>query len=138
MGDRAPAAARSGGADLNRGVSSGEQNYETDPSLYPVNQPIPKVESRAQCTGEAKYFDDIETVTGELHAAFVLSTRANCSLGEVNASDALAIDGVVDYVNFTDIPGENNHNHFMGAPEEIFSSGRVRERKVNVYKIVID
>ena len=41
-------------------------------------------------------------------------------------------------VNFTDIPGENNHNHFMGAPEEIFSSGRVSERKVNGYKIVID
>jgi hypothetical protein len=36
---------------IQRGLSSGQQSYETDPSLYPVNKPIPKIESQSQCTG---------------------------------------------------------------------------------------
>ena len=36
---------------IQRGLSSGQQSYETDPSLYPVNKPIPKIEGQSQCTG---------------------------------------------------------------------------------------
>jgi hypothetical protein len=41
-------------AQIERGLSSGQQHYVTDPDLYPVNQPIPKIESQSQCTGETR------------------------------------------------------------------------------------
>ena len=39
--------------------------------------------------GEAEYIDDIPKFPGELHAAFVLATLANCELDLVDPSPAL-------------------------------------------------
>lgn len=80
---------QSGATGIVRGVSSGVQNYDTDPSLYPVNKPVEKYEARIQCTGEAEYTNDLPNLPGELHAAFVYSTVANCDLDMVDPSDAL-------------------------------------------------
>ena len=73
-GDRLSARLRSGGADLKRDVSRGQQAYSTDPAEYPIGEPVQKLEGKAQCSGEAEYADDIPKVPGELTAALVLST----------------------------------------------------------------
>ena len=99
---------QSGANGISRGISSGVQTYETDPDLYPVNQPVEKYEARLQCTGEAEYGNDIPLVPGELWAALVYSTRGNCELDTVDPSDALAMEGVEAYVDHQDIPGINN------------------------------
>ena len=70
-------------------VSQGNQFYKSDSDLYPMNQPIPKVEGKAQLTGEAEYTDDIPPIFGELHAAVVQAKQANCELDVVDASAAL-------------------------------------------------
>ncbi len=108
LGDSASAGVRSGAGAIPRGVSRGDQSYRTDPALYPLGQPIPKVESRAQCTGEAEYAGDIPPVPGELHAALVFSSRANCELGAVDPAPALAMPGVIAFVDQSDIPGKNH------------------------------
>ena len=73
-GDRASPKLRSGGADLKREVSRGQQTYSTDPTEYPIGEPVQKLEGKVQCSGEAEYADDIPKVPGELTAALVLST----------------------------------------------------------------
>ncbi|KAG8325288.1 hypothetical protein J6590_071543 [Homalodisca vitripennis] len=41
---------RSGGEEISRPLSSGRQEYFTDPQQYPLTQPMPKVESLIQCS----------------------------------------------------------------------------------------
>ena len=80
---------RSGALNLDRGVSTSEQSYDTDESLWPVSEPIEKVEAKWQTSGELKYVGDIQPQQGQLHGAFVLSTRANCDIVSVNSTKAL-------------------------------------------------
>ena len=108
LGDAAPQAVRSGADSLERGLSGGQQTYDTDPALYPVSEPREKVEARWQTAGEIKYTPDLPLSAGELHGAFVLSNRANCSVESVDPARALARPGVVSWVAAEDIPGVNN------------------------------
>ena len=96
LGDNVSSELRSGASGIVRNVSSGMQHYETDPSLYPVNKPVEKYEARLQCTGEAIYVNDIPEIPGELHAAFVYSTIANCDLDTVDPTEALAMPGTTE------------------------------------------
>ena len=52
-------------------------------------QPIPKIESKSQCTGEAEYVGDIPDFNGVLHCALVNADRGIGELESVDASDAL-------------------------------------------------
>ena len=47
------------------------QSYETDKSIWPLNQPIPKIEALVQCSGEATFANDLTAQAGEVFAAFV-------------------------------------------------------------------
>jgi len=82
-------ALRSGAECLVRGVSRGEQHFDTHPDRFPVTKPVRKLEAAAQCAGEAEYVDDIPLRPGELHGAFVLATVACCGIASVDASVAL-------------------------------------------------
>ena len=75
--------------ELERGLSSGQQSYETDEDLWPVSEPRQKVEARWQTSGEIQYTGDIPHKQGELQAAFVLSSKANCDIISLDASEAL-------------------------------------------------
>ena len=50
---------------------------------------LPKIEGKSQCTGESQYVNDIPVQKGELFAAFVLTTVANCDLDVVDVSAAM-------------------------------------------------
>ncbi|XP_066997187.2 xanthine dehydrogenase [Anabrus simplex] len=121
---------RSGGTMLVRPVSSGKQDYQTDKTEWPLNQPIPKVEALVQCSGEAKYVNDTPTIPGELFAAFVLTTVAQGNIVKINPTEALGMKGVVAFFGAQDIPGLNSFTSPMliglDEPEEIFCSGEVR------------
>ena len=58
-------------------------------SMWPVSEPRQKVEALWQTAGEIQYTADLPSKAGELHAAFVLSSRANCDILSVDASEAL-------------------------------------------------
>ena len=95
----ASAEVRSGCADLNRGLSSGVQAWDTDESQWPISKPVEKYEAKIQCAGEATYVNDIPASQGELHAAFVLTSRANCDIAAVDPAAALVRN--VQYISIS-------------------------------------
>ena len=122
LGETASEDVRSGAVDLERGLTSGTQSFETDSALYPVSQPVEKVEAKWQTAGEAEFVADIPEKKGELHATFVLSSLANATVVNINTTRALATPGVVAFIDASDIPGVNNWK-FNETPEEIFCTG---------------
>ena len=59
-----------------------------------------------------RYVDDLPAVEGELYAGLVLSEHAHASI-TVDASAALAMEGVVDYVCVNDVPGANMVGEYL-------------------------
>ena len=126
LGSSASPEVQSGAEYLERGLTSGQQSYDTDENLYPVSEPREKVEARWQTSGEIKYTGDTPVKAGELQAAFVLSSRANCDIASIDITEALAMPGVVDFVDHRDVPGINNWKPYgHNQVEEIFSSGKI-------------
>ena len=76
-------------------TSSGTQDFATDPSQYPMTQPLPKLDSRKQTAGEAQYIGDIPEMAGQLHAVFVKTTIGSGTVSSIDSSAALAMPGVV-------------------------------------------
>lgn len=70
-------------------MSSGKQDYQTYPSLYPVNQPIAKLDGIIQSAGEAQYANDIPPMKREVFGAFVLSTVCSGQVCEIDDADIL-------------------------------------------------
>ncbi|KAJ2951736.1 hypothetical protein O0L34_g13901 [Tuta absoluta] len=97
---------KSGGELLNRPLSKGSQNFQTDKSLYPLNEPVPKYEAIIQSSGEAQYANDILPLPREVFGAFVLSTVHSGQIAEI-ATDVLNIEGVLALYTAKDIPGKN-------------------------------
>ena len=48
-----------------------------------------KTEALIQAAGEAEYVNDLPVVQGELHAAFVLTSMANCEIASIDPKQAL-------------------------------------------------
>ncbi|XP_039304286.1 xanthine dehydrogenase 1 isoform X2 [Solenopsis invicta] len=98
---------RSGGTILQRGLSSGIQDYDTDKNIWPVSKPTIKLEAIQQTSGEAQYCNDLPPYPGEVFCAFVLTTVGNGKIESIDASKALAMKGVVAFYSAKDVPGKN-------------------------------
>ncbi|KAI5646277.1 molybdopterin-binding domain of aldehyde dehydrogenase domain-containing protein [Phthorimaea operculella] len=98
---------KSGGDLLDRPLSKGSQNFQTDKTLYPLNEPVPKYEAIIQSSGEAQYANDIPPLPREVFGAFVLSTVHSGQIAEI-ATDVLNIKGVLALYTAKDIPGKNS------------------------------
>ncbi|KAB0801417.1 hypothetical protein PPYR_05771 [Photinus pyralis] len=121
----------SGRSKFVRPVSTGTQDYETNESLYPLTQAIPKIEALSQSTGQAKYIMDTPDYPNQLYAALVLAKApANSTILEIDPKEAMGIKGVVAYLDKNDIPGRNSFtpkeaSFMFVTDEEIFCSGHV-------------
>ncbi|KAJ0176326.1 hypothetical protein K1T71_008500 [Dendrolimus kikuchii] len=113
-----------------RPVSKAMQVYTTNPALWPLTQPIPKVEALIQCSGEAKYTEDLPSLPCEVFAAFVLSTTGSGVINKIDATVALNYPGVIAFYTAKDIPGINSftpNNYLLYTSyEEILCSGKVK------------
>lgn len=77
---------------MERSVTKGSQDYETNESLYPLTQAIPKIEALAQTSGQAEYINDFPDRPGQLYAAFVLSDAApNSRIKNISPDKALVL-----------------------------------------------
>lgn len=87
---------------------------ETAFDLYSDNglQVVVKYEGLQQTAGDACYIDDLPTMPGELWAAFAVADRVHCTIGRIDAADALAEYGVHFFYAAKDIPGQNNYTPF--------------------------
>ena len=60
-------------------------------------------------------------VVGELSLALVISSKAHAELVSVDASDALNMPGVIDFISHKDVPGK----HCFQDDEHIFAVDKV-------------
>jgi len=72
-----------------------------------VNEPLAKIESIHQTSGEAQYCNDLPPYPGEVFCAFVYTDIANGKIESIDASKALALKGVVAFYTAKDVPGKN-------------------------------
>lgn len=63
--------------------------YDTNPILWPVNEPMPKVDALVQCAGEAFYVNDIPTLPNEVFCAFVTSDICTGEIVNIDPEPAL-------------------------------------------------
>ncbi|CAK1542919.1 unnamed protein product [Leptosia nina] len=100
----------SGARDLRktRPLSKGTEVYDTNPILWPLNEPMPKLEALIQCSGEAKYVDDLQTQPKEVYCAFVTAKIFSGEFENVDPSPALILPGVIAFYSAKDIPGTNS------------------------------
>ncbi|XP_041981246.1 xanthine dehydrogenase/oxidase-like [Aricia agestis] len=112
-----------------RPVSEGLQIFETNPKIWPLNQPIPKVEGLIQCSGEAMYTEDMSKIPYEVFAAFVLTTVGSGNIGHIDPSRALREPGVIAFYSAKDIPGLNTFTVpdivNASADEKVLCDGKV-------------
>ncbi|XP_013406957.1 xanthine dehydrogenase isoform X2 [Lingula anatina] len=121
VGEKAGARMRSGATKLidQRPVSSGQQSFDTDPSKYPLNEPMPKVLARQQTAGEAMYILDQPAKPGQLYGAFVTSTEGNAKIASIDTAVAQNVPGFVRFISAKDIPGENDVMGKFGQQKEM-------------------
>jgi xanthine dehydrogenase/oxidase len=116
---------RSAFEPYHRPVSSGTQVWEGAHKIDigPVGKSEVHVSALKQVTGEAQYVDDIPS-DGALFAAYVFSEEAHANILSIDASAALAHEGVVAYFDSKDIPGDNDCGAVV-HDEEVFASKKV-------------
>ncbi|KAF0692555.1 Aste57867_16367 [Aphanomyces stellatus] len=97
-----------------------------DTTRAPVGNPLMHRSAYVQVSGEAKYVDDLDDVSNVLHGALVLSTVAHGDIVSIDASAALAMPGVVAFLDASVF--EDVHQNELGPvihDEECFASKRV-------------
>ncbi|KAL0878729.1 hypothetical protein ABMA27_003779 [Loxostege sticticalis] len=101
---------RSGARDLRktRPLSKGTEVYDTNPLIWPVNEPMPRVDALIQCAGEAKYVNDLPTQPREVYCAFVTSDICIGEIESIDPTPALKLPGVIAFISAKDIPGKNS------------------------------
>lgn len=118
--------------EIERQISTGKKDLESSVgySQKILGKANPHVAALKQCTGEAQYTDDIPPQKNELYGCLVLSSKAHAKLLSVDASPALELPGVVNWVDRNDISKEGN---WWGAPvcdevffaeDEVFTAGQ--------------
>lgn len=129
LGYTTPSDLKSAFEEHHRPVSRGTQVWEGAHKLDlgPVGKSEVHVSAMKQVTGEAQYIDDI-ACEGALFAAFVSSEEAHAKILNVDASQALAHDGVVAFFDYRDIPGDNDcgpafHDDEVFASKEVLCVG---------------
>ena len=95
-------------------------------STSPLGQPVPMVTGLVLATGEATFVNDMPTRSNELFLVPVLSTVAHARLLSVDPSAALAVPGVVRFLDFNVVPdGLVPFKVLADKDEEIFAKDEV-------------
>ncbi|XP_046968166.1 xanthine dehydrogenase 1-like [Vanessa cardui] len=113
-----------------RPVSDGKQIFTTNPTIWPLNKPFPKLDALIQCAGESQYTEDVPSLPGEVYAVFVLSTVARGRIDSIDPSKALREQGVIAFYSVADIPGQNTFTPpvtmLYPKNEELLCDGEVK------------
>eukprot|EP01047_Picozoa_sp_COSAG01_P062785 COSAG01_NODE_8041_length_2945_cov_1.368236_1_plen_715_part_10 len=101
--DTVPARLKSAVGHYQRAISKGVQTFTPNEETAPLACPITKLEADSQTTGEARYTDDIPQQKDELCAAYVYSRYAAGVISSIDASAALNMPGVVEFISAKDV-----------------------------------
>lgn len=76
--------------------------------------------------GEAVYCDDMPHFENELYLSLVLSTQAHAEIVSIDASQALAMEGVHAFFSARDLPEPQFRNcHGILHDDQVFAAGKV-------------
>ncbi|CAG7824794.1 unnamed protein product [Allacma fusca] len=104
---------------LSQVVPDGQPDYDL------VGRPVAHLSALKQATGEAVYIDDIPRYEGELYLTLVLSTKAHAHILSIDATEALKVEGVVEFFSAKDIEPKRNHFGAIIHDEEVFATSKV-------------
>jgi xanthine dehydrogenase large subunit len=90
-----------------------------------VGKPLPHDSAHLHVSGRAAYTDDLPEPRDLLHLAIGMSTIAHGRVLDVDLSDVLGADGVVNVCTADDIPGENNYGSIV-KDDPLFADGLVQ------------
>lgn len=94
----------------------------------PVGDPLMHKSAYLQVSGEAQYTDDIPNTLDTLHGALVLSTCAHGLIKSIDASAALAMEGVHEFFDASVFEKARLGSNKIGPvlkDEECFAAGKV-------------
>lgn len=89
---------QSGSTILDRPLSKGNQDFQTDPSLYPLNQPVQKLEAQIQSSGEAQYSNDVPPSKHDVFGSFVISSVSSGDVDSIDVEDVLVSKISIGYL----------------------------------------
>ncbi|XP_022086122.1 xanthine dehydrogenase/oxidase-like isoform X2 [Acanthaster planci] len=108
-----------------RGVQMYQEVPASQPDSDAVGRPLTHMAALKQVTGEALYVDDITPAKDELYLGLVCSKKAHAKLLSVDASAALAVEGVHAFVDVNDVPGSNMVGVGLEQDDPLFADGEV-------------
>uniref|UniRef100_A0A4X2LI04 FAD-binding PCMH-type domain-containing protein n=1 Tax=Vombatus ursinus TaxID=29139 RepID=A0A4X2LI04_VOMUR len=111
-------------------IPCGTQAYECvdshQPPQDPVGRPVMHQSGIKHASGEAIFCDDMPAIDEELFLAVVTSTRPHAKIISIDASEALALPGVVDVITAQDIPAQNgDEEERLYAQDEVICVGQI-------------
>lgn len=110
---------------LSQIIPSGQPDYDL------VGRPITHLSALKQATGEAVYVDDMPRFENELYMALVMSSKAHAKIINIDITEAMDMEGVIDFVSAKDIPRERNriggviHDETVFAVDEVTCVGHI-------------
>ncbi|KAF2252870.1 hypothetical protein BU26DRAFT_420424 [Trematosphaeria pertusa] len=111
--------------EIHRAISTGSRDDYNPYEQRIVGKQIAHLSALKQCTGEAEYIDDMPRQDRELFGGLVLSLKAHAKLISVDFEPALAMPGVVGYIDKTSLPKEANIWGSIRKDEPFFADGEV-------------
>ncbi|OHT00827.1 aldehyde oxidase and xanthine dehydrogenase [Tritrichomonas foetus] len=102
---------------------SSKQRYEKRPNKVLGKQNM-HISAYGHTTGEAKFVADINVPDGCLYCAPVCSTRANARIVSTDATEALKLPGVIDFITHKDIPAEKKIASIPPNDEDVLAIER--------------
>lgn len=112
--------------EIHRTISTGARDDENPYEQRIVGKQIAHLSALKQCTGEAEYVDDMPTFENQLYGGLVLSSKAHAKLLSVDWEPALAMPGVVGYIDKNCIAKEDNVWGSIKKDEPFFADGEVK------------
>ncbi|KAJ4447027.1 hypothetical protein ANN_09015 [Periplaneta americana] len=104
-----------------------------------VGRPIVHKSAFKQATGEAVYCDDMPHFENELYLALVLSTKAHAEITSIDASGALAMEGVHAFFSAKDLPEPQFRNfHGIIHDDQVFAADKVTTQGQVIGAVVAD
>ncbi|XP_071810476.1 xanthine dehydrogenase/oxidase-like isoform X1 [Asterias amurensis] len=129
IGSSIPESYKSANQSWDKNSAQGVQMYQEVPSGQPdsdaVGRPLTHLSALKQTTGEAVYVDDIPHMDDELYLGLVISKKAHANIISVDATKALAVEGVHAYVDVNDVPGRNRFGPSLLYDDVLFADAKV-------------
>lgn len=86
-----------------------------------------KIEARGKATGALKFTGDLK-FNDLLHCKILRSPYANAIIKNIDTSEALKLEGVVDIITYEDVPKILSMHQFLHVPEIMWHDSYILER----------